>query len=99
MKGLFLKEIGNLTKKICEAIGLKYTHGVVKDKEAIEDSVLYNDFKKIKGEMQRHLTLEEILNKDLRDIQKYNSSEITGKGAISLHKKEQNYSNYQDELQ
>ena len=58
-------------EKICEEIGLKNTHGVVKDKDEIEDSVFYHNYKKMKEEMQRYSKLEEVRNEDFRDIQKY----------------------------
>ena len=50
---------------------MKNAHGVVKDKEAIEDSVFYHNYKKMKEEMQRYSKLEEIRNEDSWDIQKY----------------------------
>ena len=60
---------------------------MVKDKEAIEDSVLYRDYKKMNEEMQRHLKLEEIINKDLRDIQKLFEVKSLAKVRIAFRKR------------
>jgi hypothetical protein len=58
-------------EKICEELGLKNTHGVVKDKDEIEDSIFYHNYKKMKEEMKRYSKLEEVRNEDFRDIQRY----------------------------